>query len=144
MIHLIGRVEADKLLVDRRLLELFLATYEGKRILATFELYYGKKSPQQLGYFFAGLVSEGARILGLSEWEMKEWIKLRCAPVQSVNKATGETIVVGKSIASMEKLEFGRLIDSAYEFLKAYKVPVKTPEEYWESREGLDFNLRPL
>jgi hypothetical protein len=144
MFHLIGSVKNSQLMVDRKLLSFFLDTYDGKKVLATFEQYLGKKTKQQLGYFFAGIVEEGRQKFGISPYLMKEWLKQECAPIQATNLITGEFKMIGESIAEMDKMRMMAFMDSCIDFLAKYNVKVKSPDEYWTSREGLDFNQEAL
>lgn len=108
-----------------------LSAIKSDRILITVEGWTGKKTKQQLGYYFAGVVKEAADYFGWEVWEMHEYLKSECNKKQLVDKL-GEIHEVSGSTAVLNKYDYSLFVDRSIRHLADKGFSAKTPEEHFE------------
>jgi hypothetical protein len=136
-------IRYDKAEMKNALLRLGIneKNYEGKQLLLSPSRYSGKKSKEQLGYAFAGIVDFAAKHLhggGYTRNEMYAILMDRCNKRPVLNRKTGELERLSVGLSHCGKYETAQVIDEAIGWLASEGCTVESPEEYKARKAELE------
>ena len=139
-------LQYDKGAMRDTLLRLGLSerNWQEKEVLLTVSRFSGKKTREQLGYYFGGIVEFAAKNLhggGYTKEEAYYLIMEHCSKRPVTNKRTGETCLRAMRLSELDKFRTAQLIDEAIIWLASEGCVVETPEEY-NLRNGLSMHKR--
>lgn len=117
----------------------FLKHNEGKRVLLTLEPYTGVKTQNQLGYFFAAIVTQVAKDNGWDKDELYLHLMEQCNKRRSTDPKTGEIRMIPAGLSHCrDKWEMASVIDKCCFYLSTnFGYHVHTPDEYYRGLERM-------
>ena len=102
-------------------------------MLVILDQLYRKKTRQQLGYYYAGVVKEAADNFSMGEKEMDLWLRNECNKMEIIVFKTGEIVSVSGGFRDYNTKEMAEYIDRCIVFLAQQGYTVKTPDEYYDA-----------
>lgn len=102
---------------QKSFLRLLPEVFRGRRIELVVDRFSESRSLNQLRYFRGPVVAHVKACIEdsyggyVSEDDVAEFLKVRCAPQRIVNYQTGEETIIGRSTSSMTVEEFGNFLD---------------------------------
>lgn len=108
---------------------------KGKRILIRIERFSGKKTQAQLGYYFAGVVSEAAKYFGWEAKDMHDHLRTECNKREVVDSNSGEITWVVGSTADLSKFEYMEFIERCRIYLAEKGFEVRSSADYFRQLE---------
>ena len=136
MNQLLARVKDGKLEYSKTEISEILSGLEGKQILISFDVWHGKPTLPQLGYYFGGIVSKHHKEFGYTKDEFYSALIEHCGKVEVTNQKTGVIEYLPKSVSKRNKMQMMELIDNVIRFLGENSIRVQTPEEYYSKMQA--------
>lgn len=112
-----------------------LKSLDGKRIQVTVEEYKEAKTPEQLGYFFGGILPTAMEHESFGGWEkeeIREYLEGKFLQKTYVKQVNGENVCVfiTQTVGDLNKQELSAFIDKVLSFLATMGIQVLAPEQY--------------
>lgn len=135
MTQLISTIQDGALTLDSDEYRKFILKNEGREVLVSFDVFGSRKSREQLGYFFGGIIGT-LEDLGWTKREGEIYLKQHCGECeQFADPKTGEIKLLLPSIADMNMKELSVFIDACLKHLGEQGIEVPSPEQYWASKK---------
>ena len=130
--YLIATKQGNKLIYDVDEMQQIIYCFpENRKVQITFELASERKTKEQLGYWFAGIVKGAAKHFGWEEDQMYEWLISSANKKPVVDKFTGEISYIAFGLSHCDKGELINVIEKAIQALaeQGYIVPMPNEQE---------------
>lgn len=132
MNQIIASVKNLRLRYSKTQINELLKNFDGKKVVISFDEWRGRPTRSQLGYYFAGIISEHHKHFGYTKDEFYAALIEHCGKLQVVNKKTGEVEYLPFTVSRRSKMQMVELIDNVVRFLAENGIVVQSPEEYYE------------
>jgi hypothetical protein len=133
MPQLIGKAENGYIVLKKSLLDKIAKDLDGHELLITIDKHQPRASRQARSYYFAGVVTPAGEKFGYEKEEMHDILKLKWNGKEVADPETGEIMMIPGSTKKMKKLPFWEFTDKCARWLVQLGVPIKSPEEYYNS-----------